>query len=110
MKLIHTEKTQWGGITENWYLRPDGKITIQRVQDADPIFDANAAQRHSQGMKSAKNYGQGLGVKVASIPMGLVEQYRKETGIDLQICTDKELHAFLNNPQYAKVRTAWGMV
>ena len=110
MKLIHSEKTQWNGITENWYLRPDGKITIQRVQDADPIFGANEAQRTSQGMKAAKNYGEGLGTKVASIPMGLVEQYLKETGIDLQTCPIKELHAFLNNPQYAKVRTAWGMV
>lgn len=110
MKLIKTEYNPVTDIIEGWYLSPDGKITINRMQDADPILHANMQQRNAVSGKASKNYGEGLGTKVASIPMGLVEQYKKRTGIDLQTCSEKELKAFLNNPEYAMVRTSWGRV
>jgi hypothetical protein len=111
MILVKTEKTQWDGITEEYWMHPDMKtITIRRVQDADPIFAENKRRLNSVGAKSRRDYGEGLGVKVASIPMGLVEEVKMKTGLDLMTCPDAELRAFINNPDYAKIRTAHGMV
>ena len=109
MKLID-RKILGGGMFEDYYLREDGKITVQRWMDADPILEANAQQMGGHSMKGARNYGEGLGEQVARIPQLLVEEYLQKTGINLMTCTTAELHAFLNNPMYAKVRTAPGRV
>lgn len=109
MKLID-RIDKGGGVFEDWYLRTDGKITVQRWMDADPIFEANAQQRGAHSHKSRRNYGEGLGEQVARIPPMLIEQYLQETGINLMTCNDVQFKRFLNDSNYSKIRTAYGKV
>lgn len=111
MNLIAKDYDKLTGITTE-YLSVEGgkKVTVRRWQDADPILDNNAAMLNAQSSKGRLNTREGLGVKVASIPMGFIEQYLAETGINLMTCSHAELHKVLNNSDYKKLRTAHGRV
>ena len=106
-KLLGKEYNPVTGITDIFWQREDGKITMQRYQDAEPMFEQNRREYNSISSKGRLSRP-GLGRKVASIPMGLVEQIRMETGIDILTCSRKERLAILNDPKYSKVRTAPG--
>ena len=110
MKLIDEDTCPVSGLTTSYYLRSDGKITVQVTQDADPIFDANRQQFNAHSSKGRRDYGDtgGLGEMVARIPSGVVSEVLMKTGVNLQTCDNKTLHRFLNSPEYAKLRTAPG--
>lgn len=108
MKLLQVVPTQWGNIREEWWLRQDGKITVRRVQDADPIFEANKQQMGAHSSKGRRDYGEGLGEMVARIPSGLVEEIWMKHRINLMNCDDATFKRFLNSPEFAKLRTAPG--
>jgi hypothetical protein len=107
-KLIEEDYNPASGLTTKYWLRLDGKVTVQVLQDVDPIFDQNAVERNATSAKSRKDYGEGLGAKVASIPMGLVENINQEKGLNLITCSEADLKKFVNSPEYAKIRTAHG--
>jgi len=109
-KLVDYEHNAVAGMHTYYWLRQDGKITVQQVQDVDPYLAQNVAENNSHSSKGRRDYGEGLGTKVASIPMGLVEQVLQDHGVNLMTCSEKELKRFLNDPKYAKVRTAPGRV
>lgn len=108
MKLISRRETMWPGIVEEWYAHLDGRITIRRVQDVAPNMAENARRRNHKSAKSAKNYGEGLGEQVASIPYSFVEEYLQKTGINLMNCDEKRLKQLLNNSEFNKLRTDHG--
>jgi len=111
MRLLKEEYNPVTGITRRYYLRPDGKSTVQGLQDADPIFNANKEQLGAKSAKATKlNEREGLGTKVASIPMGLVEQILQERGVNLITCSDAQLKAIINDVEFNKIRTAHGRV
>ena len=111
MKLIDVQPTAWEGITDEYWLRPDGKVTVRRVQDVEPILIANKQELNARSAKSSKlNEGEGLGTKVASIPNTLADKVLQDTGLNLVTCDMKTLNEFVNNPTYNKIRTAHGRV
>jgi hypothetical protein len=110
MKLIEQEYNPVTGITTRYWLRNDGKITVQGLQDADPILDANAQQMGAHTSKGRRDYGEGLGTMVARIPMGLIEEIQMKKGINLMTCDEATLKRFLNSPEYARLRTAPGRI
>ena len=88
----------------------DNKVHIQAFQDVDPMFEQNKNEFNHYSSKSKTHLVQdGLGTKVASIPMGLVEKLYQE-GFNVYRCSQKDLKKLLNNPDYSKIRTAPGRV
>ena len=110
MKLIEQDHNPVTGITTQYWLRQDGKVTVRGVQDAEPILDANQQQFNAHASKGRRDYGEGggFGEQVARIPAGLVEQILQTDGVNLQTCDVKTLNRYLNSSEYAKLRTAPG--
>lgn len=80
--------------------------TISQTQDVDPYLKANKAERDSQ--TSLTKMGDGL-QKIASIPLILIDQWRKEIGSDpLHLSNRRWLMIRLNDPAYSKLRTRTG--
>jgi len=108
MRLASSEHNDVTGITTEYWIHPRGKkVTIRRVQDAEPILIHNQAELNAKSSKGAVGISSGLGVKVASIPMGLVEEMASK-GLNLITCSEQDMKKFLNDPDYRKVRTAHG--
>jgi hypothetical protein len=110
MKVLKQDYNETTGITTQYILHPNGKITVRGLQDAEPIFNENSRRLNSVSSKSRRDYGEGLGIKVASIPMGLVEQLARERGLNILTCSDAQLKALLNDSEFNKLRTAHGKV
>ena len=80
--------------------------TIQQSQNVNPYLDANKAQRDSQ--TAFTKMGDGL-QKIASIPLVVIDQWRKEIGSDpLHLSNRKWLMLRLNDKAYSKLRTRTG--
>lgn len=82
------------------------EIQHYREQIADPIIEVNKAQFNV--IDERARWKEGLGDKVASIPMEVIEAYKKR-GIDL-MGDQKELRKFLNDPDNRLFRTRPGRV
>lgn len=109
MKLISSEYNPVSGITEEYWMHPGGgKVTVRRLQDVEPMLKQNAEELNAKSSKSRVGIAAGLGVKVASIPMGLVENLKQEKGLDVMSCKESDLKRLLNDSDYAKLRTAHG--
>ena len=111
MKLISRDYSEVTGITTEYWSHPGGKrVTVRRYQDSEPLMTENARQLNSHSQKGRRDYGEGVGLKIASIPPAFIEQYMKERGVNLLNCTDAQFKRFLNDPEYRKFRTAPGRV
>lgn len=109
-KLINEEYNPTSGITTRYYSENGGKrVVIQRLQDIEPNLIQNRQELNEKSSKGGVGIASGLGTKVASIPMGLVEKLAAE-GTNLITCTDAELKRILNDSNYSKLRTAHGRV
>ena len=81
----------------------DGKLTIQRTQNVQPILDRNHRLRDMQQTGEVRH--------VASIPMGLVEHFHDKYGINVLAPSHedaKRILKLLNSPEYAYLRTSTG--
>lgn len=112
MKLLGSEYNEVTGITVEYWGHTNGtSLTIRTLQDIEPIMNMNKFERSCRSQKSRKfNESEGLGTRVASIPMGAIEEIRMKTGLDLITCSDEDLKKFLNDADYARFRTAYGRV
>lgn len=82
------------------------QTTMSSTQDVDPYLKANKEERESQS--SITKMGDGL-QKIASIPLTVVEQWRKELGSDpLSLDNRGWLMRRLQNPEFSKLRTRNG--
>lgn len=107
--LIDSKFNPVTGLTTNYYSQNGGKqVVIQVVQDVEPIFDQNKAEMSRHNSKARRTTPSGLGNKVASIPMGVVENVHKERGLNLVTCSMADMKRFLNDRDNCKVRTAPG--
>jgi len=80
--------------------------TIQRSQDVEPYLDANRQERDSHG--EFTKMGDGL-QKIASIPLIIIDQWRKEIGGDpLHVSNRGWLMKRLMSPEWSKLRTRAG--
>ena len=113
MKLIDSDYNEVTGLTTRYFSGTNeyGKpvVHVQVLQDVEPQFDANKIEFNGYSSKSRVPIQEGLGTKVASIPMGLVAKLHKE-GLNVLNCSADELKRLLNNPDYSKIRTAPGKV
>ena len=99
-----------GLTTRYWSVDGGRKVTVQVLQDVEPNLSQNMRELNSYSSKSRVPVREGLGTKVASIPMGIVAQLRKEKGIDVLKCPASDLKKLLNDPDFAKLRTAPGRI
>jgi len=82
------------------------KTTVASTQDVDPYLKANKEERESQ--TSITKMGDGL-QKIASIPLTVIEIWRKELGSDpLSQANRGWLMRKLQSPDFAKLRTRNG--
>lgn len=108
--LISTEYNPTSGITTEYWSEDEGKrIHVRMLQDVEPGFKQNARELNLKSAKSRFNKNDGIGTKVASIPMGLVEKLAQD-GLNIVTCSEKELNKLLNDPDFSKIRTAHGRV
>jgi len=82
------------------------QTTISSTQDVDPYLQANKEERESQ--TSISRMGDGM-QKIASIPLTIVEMWRKELGSDpLSQANRGWLMRRLQSAEYSKLRTRNG--
>ena len=82
------------------------KTTIASFQDVAPYLARNIEEQNSQS--SMDRHGDGL-QKIASIPLILIDQWRKEIGGDpLNVANRGWLMKRLQDPEYAYLRTRTG--
>lgn len=112
MKLLNSDYNPITGVTTEYWLHANNStITVRGVSDVEPILKDNALQLNSRNSKASKlNDREGLGTKVASIPMAKVDEMAVHGGINLLTCSEKELKRILNDSNYAKLRTTHGKV
>jgi len=93
-----------------------GETTLAEIQDVQPILEHNVALQNHGTAKGANNQLFREGTKkgwvhVGSIPMALLHQMEKRTGISM---LSKEalplIKALLNDPAYKKLRTGTGKI
>ena len=81
----------------------DGDVTLNTVQEVDPFIESNRAAYNNYGAKLT--FGKaGEGVRVASIPLTVWENWMKETNGAIQK-DDKLLKKYLNDPDNKYFRT-----
>lgn len=78
----------------------DGSVTIQRVQDVEPILE-EAKARQSAGLVGTADYWH-----MASLPAVLVEKYCNVHGITFAefMANDDHVRAMVNDPALAHFR------
>jgi predicted acetyltransferase len=87
--------------TTTTYEEADGKITLEKHQDAEPIIDRNKKEFNS-GINNSSTGA--VGRKVASIPLTVWQNWMKETKGEIQ--RDPVLLAkYLNDPDNQYFRT-----
>ena len=82
---------------------PDGTITVNTVQDAQPIVDEakQVANTYGSPLTPGKQYH---GMTVATIPFNVYEMWMKETNGEIQK-DPKLLKKYLNDPDNKYFRT-----
>lgn len=106
MALLSVDIDANGLLTEYHADALDDAVTIRRVQDVEPILEANKAlYTLNDGYSPSRDLR-----RVARIPATVIEQWMKQ-GINI---FDKNCEAAvrrkLNDPQYLYLRTAPGRV
>jgi len=90
--------------TRYHYDAVEDKLTVQRIQDVEPIIEAN-----KRAANDASSNWRGDMHHVASIPLVVLEHYRNRLGIDL-LKDGAALKRFLNDPENAFMRTKRGRI
>jgi len=118
-KLLSQEKS--GHRIDRYWLHAgdDGKdrITVESVEDVEPIIEANKAEFNAHAGKNIKEQEGALGKRVARIPATIVEELCRINRIsfrELMACktarAQKIMNSFLNDPAFRSFRTAPGRV
>jgi hypothetical protein len=84
--------------------RSDDKVVIQTKTDVTDIVKAN--KRQFNEVDKHHSWGQGLGTKVASIPLSLLHELRQKGIVQDQ----KKFKKWLNDPENRAFRTRGGKV
>lgn len=102
MKLTHIPETVATDMNVE-----DGKLTVHRTEDVEPILD------HAKALSNAGYHSTGMGDKhAASIPKVIVETYCNTKGISFHdFCANPEhIKAMLNDPALSGFRVWRGHV
>ena len=106
MRLIHTE-TNALGVTRRFYGDDDGNITVEAVQDLEPLIERNKALQFHNGKTITSEYAN----PIATIPPIFVLKWLKEEGwyvydADKDEGVDKKLKQKLNDPEWRWLRSS----
>lgn len=96
-----------GLTTEYWWDDVEDKLFINRVDDIEAILNNNVKEYNSHSTKTSKKFHHEVLNKVASIPLVIVEKWRKEEGLDVfnKDHADR-VKRKLNDPEYRYLRTS----
>lgn len=94
------------GATEHYYYdHSSDKIIVRHVVDVEGIIDQNKREFNSH----SGGYGDSDGLhKIATIPLILIDKWKRENGFDWFNSTDKERRAWLDKPEHAFLKTRPG--
>jgi TRAP-type uncharacterized transport system substrate-binding protein len=110
MKLVSRVYDPVTGITEEHYVEGT-KVHIKRWQDIEENVELNKKMFNSVSSKSKEHLRKADGlVQMASIPLSAVENLKQTRGVDILTCTEGELKRLLNSSEFAKFRTAPGVL
>jgi hypothetical protein len=103
-KLLGIDRDE--GVETRYHKTSDG-LVIERVQDVEPILEANKAQ-FNQHSDAPRRFGSKTMHKVATIPNVVIEQWMKE-GVNIFDRNHAEaVLRKINDPQYMYLRTRPG--
>ena len=91
--------------TKITYDHETDSIVSNRVQDVQPILELNKKEALGDSMYGPANPASGMR-KVASIPLVVIEKWKRELGVDV-INKDhmQKVKQLLNDPEYKWLRT-----
>lgn len=98
----------WDGIVEHLVFDDaEKKFHLSRQSDVEPNLDQNIREFNEQHF----GWREGLGEKVASIPMGVVLEWMQRYGVDIYNRDHlPAVERLLNDPEWRKLRTRPGVL
>lgn len=106
LALFHRE-TNLLGVTREYYSDDEGNITVNAIQDLEPLLDHNKAVANDRGKKITSEFAN----PIATIPPVVALHWLNTEGwwvFDASKCPDaqKKLQQKLNDPDWRYLRTS----
>lgn len=106
MHLVHTE-TNGVGVTRQFFIDDEGNVTVNAVQDLEPLLDRNKAASNERGKRVTDDYAN----PIATIPPVIALHWLNTEGwwvFDASKDPDveKKLKRKLNDPDWRHLRTS----
>lgn len=100
LRCIHSATNEYG-ITRHWWADDKGNITVEAVQDLEPLIEHNKAAQAARGKKITSELYNPIGV----IPPIFISKWLHEEGwfvydAERDPDVDKKLRAKLNDPDF----------
>jgi|TARA_R110001606_G_scaffold93981_3_gene208525 hypothetical protein len=86
------------------YDHKEEKVVLHNTQDIQPILDMNKMEMNGDSPYGVQNNPDLR--KVASIPLIIIEKWKRELGVDIMDKNDMpKVKKLLNDPEYSWLRT-----
>lgn len=90
------------------YDHSEDKVVLQNVQDVGPLLELNKKELTGDSMYGTGDNAVGMR-KVASIPLVVIEKWKRELGVDIMNKNDwPKIKQLLNDPENRFFRTREG--
>jgi hypothetical protein len=90
------------------YDHSEDKVVLQNVQDVEPLLELNKKELTGDSMYGTGDNAVGMR-KVASIPLVVIEKWKRELGVDIMNKNDwPKIKQLLNDPENRFFRTREG--
>jgi|TARA_R100001163_G_scaffold58139_1_gene46342 ribosomal protein L32E len=90
------------------YDHGEDKVVLQNVQDVEPLLELNKKELTGDSMYGTGDNAVGMR-KVASIPLVVIEKWKRELGVDIMNKNDwPKIKQLLNDPENRFFRTREG--
>jgi len=87
------------------YDHNEDKVILQNVQDVEPLLELNKKEANGDSMYGIGENAAGMR-KVASIPLVVIEKWKRELGVDIMNKNDwPKIKQLLNDPENRFLRT-----
>jgi len=90
------------------YDHSEDEVVLQNVQDVEPLLELNKKELTGDSMYGTGDNAVGMR-KVASIPLVVIEKWKRELGVDIMNKNDwPKIKQLLNDPENRFFRTREG--